>query len=518
MSHSIPAGPPPEYEPQSAPIYSQQNEKLPSYKPSVEFFGLSLIKSEFLTPYHYNNGSRSWKPVILELNSTQLNIYSLNADKKLCELILVLYNELNSLNELVRDVNNTYKSHTDYDSLARNELEVDLFAGDAYGDAGLQDQSLINSSALSKLKAKHRSYKANKSLSHDLTKYHSLMNDNQLLFEPVTSTKTYNMFKSKYQGELLDSFTLANLSVGEAPSLNQLISAMYKEENIYDSSMSSSLVKYKNVLRLRIEYKQILLQFWSFYGMIHWFRMLSIGKDLSSPIESRNITKLKSIPSRYSNRNNALLAATAAAASYRRRSDPLFGEEDDEEAAVLGSQLIEFSDPFSSTRPKIRSSSPAPSDSVSTGSVVSSAESIFEPERRESVVSNNTSISSIADDPCKYTTTIHNFKFVCYDKYHTALEKQYISNCIPDLNSYDKWSGKNITLSNYEQFIKSKDQNENDDIFINYTSFMDVVHSYEKKKHQKHAQHSMSGVCRNFMIHQRGLVGVALERVEPVEN
>ena len=102
MNSDIPPPPPP-------PEYSQSHEDLPEYTSSLNYYGLSLIKTEFITPYQYNSGNRSWKPVLLELNSTQLKIYNLSIDKKLQDLLICLYFELNCLDQLTKDINSHYK-------------------------------------------------------------------------------------------------------------------------------------------------------------------------------------------------------------------------------------------------------------------------------------------------------------------------------------------------------------------------------------------------------------------------
>lgn len=62
----------------SAPIHPRHNEgqeALPDYQPTVYREGLAQRKLELLTPYLAAN-QRSWGPVYIQLNNTQLNIYS----------------------------------------------------------------------------------------------------------------------------------------------------------------------------------------------------------------------------------------------------------------------------------------------------------------------------------------------------------------------------------------------------------------------------------------------------------
>lgn len=69
---TLPPGGCPKY-----PIYDNlQCEELPGYTPSVYKIGCIGKKLEWLNPYEPST-SRSWKNVIIELNSTQLNFYSI---------------------------------------------------------------------------------------------------------------------------------------------------------------------------------------------------------------------------------------------------------------------------------------------------------------------------------------------------------------------------------------------------------------------------------------------------------
>lgn len=472
---------------QPPPEYSKPSEDIPEYSSSVNYYGLSLIKTEFLTPYHYNGGNRSWKPVLLEINSTQLKIYALNVEKKLQELLVCLYFELNSLNQLTKDVNSQYKKNNgfSYNENFNNDDDLnDLFAGDAYGGID-SSKSILSDSSFTKLKNKFKNQKNNKTMQL-IRNYYDELKDNQFLFEPTSSSEEYARFSKKHRGTLLHCYSLANLQVGEAPSLDQLISAMYKEEHTGNTN-NSSLVKYKNTLRLRIEYKQVLLQFWSFYGMINWFRNFTIGKDLSLPIDFRHITKLKSIPVRNNSRNNALLAATAAAANYGRHRNSTSSSDNVAEVIEMfrASQMLQIKSEDSNTH----------SDDGS-----SVASSVFDDERRESIASSTDSIEQV-----NYVV-INDFKFYSRDSCYTTVEKQYISNCIPDLNSFDKWNGKLITLSNVEFFVGQKREKfeGQDHIFISQNALNDMVLSYDRKPHFN----TNDITTKTFVIQQAGLVGI----------
>lgn len=457
------------------PEYSQPSDPLPGYTPGLDYYGLALIKTEFFTPYDYNNRSRSWKPVLLHLNSTQLNIYDLNAEKKLVHLIVCLYMQLNCLDELAMQMNLTYKKNAGANSETSSSNEDSDLGGDAYG--GNRERSLFNDSKLSKLKLKLTHQRNQKTLSL-ISNYYDLLCDNKFLFEPTNSLEDYRQFMP-FQGPLLNSYSLTHLQLGEAPSLNQIISAMYKEENVLLQQSNSSLVRYKNVLRLRIEYKQILLQFWSFPSMVNWYRNFIIGRDLSCPLEMRNVSKLKSILSTNSPRANELLHATAAAAGFGR----LVRDNEDElelEAAIRSGNLLSKEDREN-----------AIDDSDDAPSTIN--QSLFERRNSRTTVDSATSLISEYD-----SITICGYKFYSTEGKFTTLEKQYISNCIPDLNSFDKWTGKLITISNVDHFVKDETES---DIYINSGSLSSLVCSLDKNAHKIKTH----GHTKTFLIHRTGL-------------
>ena len=69
--HSLPPGGCPRF---PAFSWNEDNEALPAYSPSVYKIGFCARKIEWYSPYLPSH-SRSWKNLIIELNSTQLNFY-----------------------------------------------------------------------------------------------------------------------------------------------------------------------------------------------------------------------------------------------------------------------------------------------------------------------------------------------------------------------------------------------------------------------------------------------------------
>ncbi|CUM68043.1 uncharacterized protein PRCAT00005758001 [Priceomyces carsonii] len=478
--------------PELPPVY--KDEQLPGYAPSVGFYGMALMKTEFKTPYHYNDGKRSWKPILLEINSTQLNIYHLDVDKKLETLIIALYNELNQLNDLAQNITEQRRLLGD-----SSLMDADFLTDDAYGGS---TQNSFRLSMTDSLKSKWQKSKFLLLLDKALPLYYSILKENRMLFEPTNSSEEFKKFK--FKGPLMHSYTLSNLAVGEAPSLNHLISAMYKEDYIagLDRNMAT-LVKYKNVLRVRVELKQLLFQFWSFYGMLHWFRNLVIGKDLALPVDERKISKMKTIPSRCNTTNNALLYATAAAASYAGGG-------------------AEYEDVFNPSQVCFDRCTSDSDNSKSyyilvpqhNGSSVSSIDgSVFSENERGSLVSNETSVTSLSSYTSeKFFVQFKNLKLFSLNQYYSTLEKQYISNTIPDLNSYDKWIGTPLTISSYSEYLseaqkKDCSSNQKANLLISVLNLENIANRNEKYSGLGKISDNLL-CCRNFLVHEEGLVSV----------
>lgn len=199
------------------PHYSESQESLPNYVPSMELFGLALVKTEFLTPYKLNP-RRSWQPMLIEQNSNQLILYKINLPTALKNIITSLFKYCN---------------------------KVDLENG---------------------LKDKIENMKMSRDLSN-LKKVYDEIKDNQLLFEPISKRATFNKLLTKYKGEIHQLYTLNRMKIGKAPVMDE-------------SNNTLTNVKYQNILRLRVELNQLCIQFWSFNAMVEWYWHLNVGKDL----------------------------------------------------------------------------------------------------------------------------------------------------------------------------------------------------------------------------------------------
>ncbi|GEQ71017.1 hypothetical protein JCM33374_g4698 [Metschnikowia sp. JCM 33374] len=441
-------------------------DDLPVYSASLQFYGLALLQVEFETPWS-DRGS-SLKPVVAELNSNQLNLYEFAAEKSTINVVKSLFKHQNFADE-------THQS----------DLSNNTHSGsDAYGDDTHQDSSKPMFSKLFRSLDKKTTKNVLRS------KLPSDVSNNKLLFEPTSDALAYCEFAGKYRGKLLQSYTLSNLHVGEAPSI---MSASHRDD-ISSLSNSFALVKYRNALRLRIEYTQLVLHFWSFHGMVHWFRNLSVGRDLTSSIDNRKLTTLKSIPRNISTANNSMLRASSREAF----------------AFTSETQKFDYRDTISCEA--------CSCDCTSCLSECSNCSSCFSDCGAESsgssTVSTVCSEKSVCGDYEKNIVEVYGTKIVSFEDFYRPAEKKYISDCIPDLNSFDKWLGSKLTISNYENFSPKNDQwniNQNGKVFICQYTLNAMVRNYNK-----HVSVSTSDVrsCKEFYVDDQGLI--ALEK--PLEE
>lgn len=408
----------PPYSAGEAPPY---DNTAPTYHASLEFFGLALFRVEFDTPWSYRAGLL--QPVVVELNSSQLRIHALAADKCVAATVKALFRHQNH----------------DYDESADAHAPDYFLDGDAYGECG--DDS---AGVLLRFRRRMGDRQVQRRLAGKLPPEYL---HNGLLFEPTAARTRYAAFAARYRGKLLHSFTLQNLAVGEAPSARL---RNYKEDK--QRSRYADL-HYRNALRLRVEHVQALLHFWSFHGMVHWFRNLRIGSDLALALELRKLAVLKSIPRNFSASNNALLQAAA-------------------EEALLA----------------LEEKHPCPDSDTALSQCPSLC----------SLSSFSSCASDSSAEPCgSCTAEIFGNRLVCLEDAYSPMEKQYISNCIPVLNSYDKWAGSMITLSDSLYYTSHCHPGN---VIIPLDAFNAMV-----KNKRKHAQLDFHE-CREFYIDDVGLV------------
>lgn len=250
---TLPPGGCPKF-PVLAPLSFPLDETLPSYTPSIYKIGIVSRKIEWLTPYEASP-SRSWKHLIMELNSTQLNFYTIPTT---LENHLLSFKPTALSNE--RNFNN------------EEELEIRNFKSFLTSDDDLQflkycqRLGLLNSSA-------NIDGSGSSANGVDSELYNAISNNNN--FIPLTS-RDQKLLKSSKHKKLIRSYSLQYTRLGLATD--------YK--------------KRANVLRLRIESEQILLNFSTTRDLIEWNTAINIGKDVSLDINEREFPRYRTVPRR----------------------------------------------------------------------------------------------------------------------------------------------------------------------------------------------------------------------------
>ncbi|ODV80222.1 uncharacterized protein CANTADRAFT_5883 [Suhomyces tanzawaensis NRRL Y-17324] len=217
---------------------SGPHEAVPSYSPSIYKIGVVARKLEWLTPYE-PAPARSWKNVIMELNSTQLNFYYIPSalENHLLLFKPISQSEERTHNEFeereLRHVNSYLTSDTDlqfYKYCSRLNL--------------LSDVSILDEDSDSSSKSRKASFK-----------------------------------------KLIRSYSLQRSRIGLAID--------YK--------------KRPNVLRMRIESEQLLINFQSTKDLIDWNTAIGIGKDVSLDLNDRELPRFRTVPRRRRRRRSTSL-------------------------------------------------------------------------------------------------------------------------------------------------------------------------------------------------------------------
>lgn len=216
-----------------------EEEELPRYSPSVYKIGVVRRKVEWLTPYE-PSCIRAWKNVIMELNSTQLNFY---------EIPSILEGQVLALN-----------------FLGMNDPEF---------LKPLIDEEVNRELILSPLTTPFD------------TNFHVICSKLGIILQ---SAKQRDLAKSdgRRQGlefsksrKLLRSYSLQHACIG----------------------LASDYQKKRNVLRLRVETEQILIQCPDIKSLIDWHNAISAAKSVSLDISSRELPKERTLPRRRRRRN-----------------------------------------------------------------------------------------------------------------------------------------------------------------------------------------------------------------------
>ncbi|KAK6459867.1 hypothetical protein DFJ63DRAFT_291417 [Scheffersomyces coipomensis] len=242
---------------------------LPSYSPSIYKIGIVARKMEWLTPFEASP-SRSWKYIIMELNSTQLNFYAIPN---------TLENHLLSFKPIPQSNERTMNQF--------EESELKNLMSDFTLDDDLQ-----------------------------FFKFCQRLNliDNGSSFQSTKSNK-----------KLLRSYSLQHSKIGLATD--------YK--------------KRPNVLRLRIESEQILLNFLNTKDLIDWNMAINIGKDIALDLNDREIPKYRTVPRRRRRSTTVSAYNTNHLSNINNRFD------DQSISQVLNKRLRSQSDPNNKLRDKL---------------------------------------------------------------------------------------------------------------------------------------------------------------------
>lgn len=241
------------------------DEPLPKYLPTIYKIGMLTRKIEWLSPFE-PSPSRLWKLIIVELNSTQLNFYYVPSN---LEGHLANIQAASFLNEA-----------------SFNEAE----------EAGVQ---LVSSQFTTN--ADLHFYKGCQRLGI-FDSYRTLVPSSECACCDDDQAST--SYKSSKKGaRLIRSYSLQHARMG----------------------LASDYLKKPNVLRIRIESEQILLQFGSTKELVDWHFALSMGRDVSLDLEDRLIPRYRTVPRRRnrSGTSGSHSLATAAMVQQQSRYDQI---------------------------------------------------------------------------------------------------------------------------------------------------------------------------------------------------
>lgn len=213
------------------------NESLPAYTPAAYKLGVVCRKLEWLSPYE-PSPSRSWKTLIMELNSTQLNFYHIPSSLESCFLSFVT--------SYLREDTSRHPSldsiHESYRSLVTTPQDIQLL----HLCEGLE-----------------------------FFKHDNHPEDNDDVHSSANSVHSKSLKSSKHK-RLIRSFSLQHARIG----------------------LASDYTKKTNVLRLRLENEQFLLNFATAQDLIEWNLGLSVGRDVAMDLLEREIPRYRTVPRR----------------------------------------------------------------------------------------------------------------------------------------------------------------------------------------------------------------------------
>lgn len=278
----------------------------------------------------------------------------------------------------------------------------------------------------------------------------------------------------------------------------QIAKAMSKNKK----SQIEGLLGYKNILRLRVECTQILMQCWSFHGMVQWYHHLITARNLAVPLELRTNDDQKLLPSRFTVRDNALLMLSMIAVVMDGSELGRCHQSLAQQLLITDSHQIIFDNIFSSGSDDIKFSNHRSQENILhlRGHLMDLELTLLFDNEVSSLATLITLVQPLIMDNLDYVVQVGKFSLPCLEEYYTPVEMLYISLCIPSLNLYDKWSGKNLTISNTRAVIPKRMINH-DNLLLDYNSLPKYL--------QNDKVSTGTRLCRTFIVHQHGLVLVA---------
>lgn len=218
-----------------SPIDAKEDDILPPYTPTVYKIGVVCRKIEWLSPYE-PSPVRSWKHVIIELNSTQLNFYAIPGP---VENHVLSFRPAETPRERI------------------------------FNDTEEEEIKCVNSGLTSS--ADLQFFKYTQRLGLINSQDDDSLNNN--------GSVGLSSFSGKYRSKskrLLRSYSLQHARFGLATD--------YKKK--------------PNVLRVRIESEQLLLNFSTTQDLIDWHAAFCSGRDVSLDILQRELPRERTLPRR----------------------------------------------------------------------------------------------------------------------------------------------------------------------------------------------------------------------------
>lgn len=219
-----------------------ENERLPKYSPTVFKIALCSRKQEWVSPYDLS-ANRSWQKVVLELNSTQVNLYCVSADLEnaLCDGLL---GAMCCLKLPPTD----YELHSRYWTQVTTNSDIETYQ--------ICKRKALFDSKLCPTQDRNAS-------SHS---------------SPTFDCDQNAQFRQNrgFKQNIIRSFSLQHSKFG----------------------LAQDYTKKPNVLRLRLENEQFLIHFSTTEEMLEWHLAFSMGKDVSLDIMDREEPKYRTMPRR----------------------------------------------------------------------------------------------------------------------------------------------------------------------------------------------------------------------------